>query len=147
MNKKKFIEYLSKFHSDFKKFFALKILGKQYIRTGQCNTCGKCCQEIYIRHGNGIINEEEQFERLKTMHYFYGYLKVIDKTETGLVFACTKVDKETGKCTAYNTRALLCRVYPQEEIFMMGGSIAEECGYKFEPIEKFDEVFNKIKKA
>jgi len=27
----------------------------------------------------------------------------------------------------------------------MGGSITEECGYSFEPIEKFDEILEKIK--
>jgi hypothetical protein len=32
-----------------------------------------------------------------------------------------------------------------EEIFMMGGSITENCGYSFEPIQKFEEILNKAK--
>ena len=68
------------------------------------------------------------------------------KTEDGLVFACTKLDPETKKCTAYKNRALLCKLYPQEEIFMMGGVISENCGYKFVPIESFEEVLSKVKR-
>ena len=71
---------------------------------------------------------------------------MLDKDEIGLVFECTKLDKNTGKCTAYSTRPVLCRQYPVEEIFMMGGSITEECGYSFEPIKKFDEVLKKVLK-
>ena len=29
----------------------------------------------------------------------------------------------------------------QEAIFMMGGELAENCGYKFTPIETFDDDF------
>ena len=93
-----------------------------------------------------VINSEEEFEYLKTLHFFYGYLKVVGKDETGLVFECTKLDKTTGKCTAYNKRPLLCRQYPLEEIFMMGGGISDDCGYKFTPINTFEEVFSKLKR-
>jgi len=139
---------LKKLHLEFKKFLALKVMGRKYLRTGKCKACGRCCKEIYVRHSNNIIKDEEEFERLKSLHFFYSYLEVVDKTETGLVFACTKVHPETGKCTAYSKRALLCRLYPQEEVFMMGGHISEECGFSFMPIQSFEEVFEKvIKKA
>lgn len=131
--------------SEFNKFFASKILGRKYIRTGKCKSCGRCCQRIYVRHSKNIIKNEEEFERLKPQHFFYGYLNVIDKDESGLVFECTKLNKETGKCTAYRHRALICRQYPMEEIFMMGGIITENCGFKFVPIESFEEVLNKVK--
>lgn len=94
-----------------------------------------------------MIKEEEEFERLKTQHFFYSYLKIVGKSENGLVFECTKLDKEKGTCTAYKHRALLCRMYPQEEIFMMGGVISEDCGYKFIPITSFEEVFNAVQKS
>lgn len=143
---KKIINYFKKLHKSFKKFLSLKILGKKYLRTGKCKACGKCCKEIYVRHSDDIIKDEEEFKRLKGLHFFYNYLEIIDKNETGLVFACTKVHPETGKCTAYEKRALICRTYPQEEIFMMGGHISEECGFSFEPIQSFEEVFQKVSK-
>ncbi len=138
---KKFSE---NFKDNLRRFFYGKILQKKYLRKGSCHGCGRCCQKIYVRHAKDVIKTEEEFEKLKTLHFFYGYLKVVDKDRTGLIFECSKLDKETGKCTAYKTRPVLCRQYPQEEIFMMGGSITEHCGFSFEPIEKFDEVFKKI---
>ena len=36
--------------------------------------------------------------------------------------------------------------YPQEELFLMGGTLAEHCGYRLEPIESFEEVFERVSK-
>ncbi|MFH0701926.1 MAG: YkgJ family cysteine cluster protein [bacterium] len=140
------INNLSSVYFKFEKFFISKILGRKYIRTGKCKSCGRCCQEIYVRHSSHIIKNEEEFNRLKNQHFFYSYLKIIGKTETGLVFECTKLDKEKDVCTVYKHRALICRQYPQEEIFMMGGIISEECGYKFVPINSFEETLNAVQK-
>ena len=126
-----------------KKFFYIHVLGRKYYRVGQCNACGRCCQKIYVKHKN-VIQTEEEFKRLKLLHPFYTYLKVIGKYETGLVFECTNLDKETHKCKIHKNRPGICRRYPQEELFMMGGTLAEHCGYKFEPIVSFDEVFEKV---
>ena len=139
------ITCIKKFDLEFKKFFAAKSFGRKYIRTGQCKACGKCCQSIYVRHSSHIIGDIGEFERLIPQHFFYSYLKVIGKDETGLIFECTKLNKEKGICTAYRNRALICRQYPQEEVFMMGGIISEECGFSFIPIKSFDEVFKKVK--
>ena len=147
MNKllKKIADKIEKVYHSFNKFFASKILGKKYIRVGKCKSCGRCCQEIYVRHSSTIIKDKEQFEQLKPQHFFYSYLKIVGETETGLVFECTKLDKEKGICTAYNRRALICRQYPLEEIFTLGGIISDDCGYSFEPINTFEEVFEKVK--
>ena len=89
---------------------------------------------------------QEEFERLKPHHFFYSYLNVVGKTESGLIFECGKLDKEKGVCTVYKHRALICRQYPLEDIFMMGGVISDHCGYKFEPINSFEEIFAQVKK-
>ena len=128
-----------------KKWFYLYILRKKYYRTGSCNACGRCCQKIYVKH-QSIIQTEAEFERLTKQHFFYKYLKVIDKDETGLVFECENLDKETKKCKIHKKRPGICRRYPQEEVFAMGGSLAEHCGYKLIPIVSFEEVFNRVQK-
>ena len=128
-----------------KKLFYLYILRRKYYRTGSCNACGRCCQKIYVKHKN-IIQTEEEFEYLKTMHPFYTYLKIVDKDETGLVFECENLDIETHKCKIHKKRPDICRRYPQEELFGMGGTLAEHCGYKLIPIESFEEVFDKVSK-
>jgi uncharacterized protein len=135
---------LGLFFEKIQKIVAYNILGRKYIRHGKCKACGRCCREIYVRHRRHVIMDEEEFEKLKNQHFFYSYLNVIDKNETGLVFECTKLDKITGKCTAYQRRALICRNYPQEEVFMMGGTISDDCGFNFIPIKSFGEVLNKV---
>ena len=130
-----------------KKWFYLYILRRKYYRTGACKGCGRCCQKIYVKHKT-VLQDEKEFEKLKRLHPFYTYLKVIDKDETGLVFECMNLDKETHLCKIHKKRPGICRRYPQEELFMMGGTLAEHCGYKLEPIISFDEVFAKVcKKA
>jgi len=143
---KNLIKYFENLHLEFKKFIASKILGKKYLRVGKCKACGKCCHGIHVRHSKHLIKDEEEFERLKGQHFFYNYLEVVDKNELGLIFACTKVHPETGKCTVYDKRARICKVYPQEELFMMGGEISENCGFSFIPIHSFEEIFAKVSK-
>ena len=128
-----------------KKLFYLHILRKKYYRVGACKACGRCCQKIYVKHTK-VIQTEEEFERLQKLHPFYTYLKIVDKDETGLVFECTNLDKETHKCKIHKKRPGICRRYPQEELFAMGGTLANDCGYRLEPIESFDDVFKKISK-
>jgi len=127
------------------KFFASKILGRKYTRAGKCNACGRCCKEIYVRHSSHVIKDEEEFLRLKPNHFFYSYLKVTGKTDIGLVFECTKLDKDKGICTAYKNRALICRKYPQEELLAMGGELSEGCGYELIPIKSFEDVFKEVR--
>ncbi|MBQ3311102.1 YkgJ family cysteine cluster protein [bacterium] len=130
-----------------KKFVYTKILRRHYYRKGQCLCCGKCCQHIYVKHGNRVIDDEGLFKKLQYVHRFYTYLTVIGKDETGLIFSCNMQDSVTKKCKIHKSRPGICRRYPQEELFMMGGSIADGCGYRLEPIVTFAEVLSeKMKK-
>ena len=131
---------------NLKKIFYTKILRRKYYRTGKCNGCGKCCQKIYVKHAKGVIKEEKEFEKLKKLHPFYTYLTVVDKDETGLVFECCNLDKETHLCKIHKTRPGICRRYPQEELFAMGGTLSDDCGYKLTPIISFEEVLQKTLK-
>lgn len=136
---------MENFIAQIKKIFYKHVLRRKYYRSGECLRCGLCCQKIYVRHKN-IIQTEKEFNRLKLLHPFYTYLEIVDKDELGLVFNCTKFDKEKHICTIHKERCGICRRYPSEQIYKMGGELAENCGYKFTPIETFDEVFNNIKK-
>ena len=139
---------LNKFLSFLKKQFHLKILKKRYYRFGKCLQCGCCCENIYVRHKNEIIQTEEEFEEIKKIdkYSFYQHIDIIGKDEFGLIFTCQRFDKEKRLCKAHKKRPTICSNYPSEEIFMMGACLKEGCGYRFEPIEKFDEVFKKISK-
>jgi Fe-S-cluster containining protein len=87
----------------------------------------------------------KEFEKLQYLHRFYTYLKVIGKDDIGLIFECYILDPETHKCKIHKSRPGICRRYPQEELFSMGGALSDDCGYKMEPIIPFAEVLEKTK--
>ena len=129
-----------------KKIFFKHILRRKYYRTGHCIGCGECCRQIYVRHVKNVVQTEEEFEKLKLLHPFYTYLKVIGKDDIGLIFECQNLDIATNKCKIHKKRPGICRRYPVEEIFMMGRELGKNCGYKFTPIESFEEVFKSLQK-
>ena len=129
-----------------KKLIHTHLLKRLYYREGQCNMCGSCCQKIYVRHSKGVVKDENEFGRLKTLHPFYTYLEVIDKDDLGLVFKCNNFQPDTKTCSIHNKRPGICRRYPSEEIFKMGAELGIDCGYRFVPIEPFSEVLSKSQK-
>ena len=104
------------------------------------------CMTLYVKHMKGVVKTKEEFKKLQLLHPFYSYLTIIGEDETGLFFECENLDKETQKCKIHKNRPGICRRYPQEEIFLLGGTLKDDCGYKFIPIESFENVLNKIKK-
>ena len=137
---------MENFLLEIRKFILSKILRKHYYRTGKCKACGKCCTKIYVKHFKHVIQDEEEFKKLQYLHRFYTYLKVIDKDEIGLVFECQNLDPETHKCKIHKSRPGICRRYPQEELFSMGGALSDDCGYKMLPIVPFSKVMDKLSK-
>ena len=135
---------LDKIKSEIKKFIYLKILKRKYYRVGNCAKCGRCCKNIYVKHGKSFISDPDLFNKLKPLHPFYFDLEIIGKDEVGLLFACKNLDEAARTCKIHNKRAKICRDYPMEEILKMGGTLAEGCGYRFEPIEKFSEILDKM---
>lgn len=132
---------------EIKKFIYTKILRRKYYRSGHCLGCGKCCKKIYVQTRKHVIKDEAEFEKLKLLHRFYTYLTVVDKDETGLVFSCSNLDEETHLCKIHKKRPGICRRYPQDELFNMGGELTEDCGYKMVPIIPFSEVLDKKLRA
>ncbi len=137
---------MENFLLEIRKFVLSKILRRKYYRTGKCKACGKCCKKIYVKHFKHVIQDEEEFKKLQYLHRFYTYLKVVDKDETGLVFECQNLDPDTNKCKIHKSRPGICRRYPQEELFSMGGALSDDCGYKMLPIVPFKKVLNKMSK-
>ena len=129
-----------------KKFILSKILRKHYYRTGKCKGCGECCTHIYVKHHKHVLKDEKEFEKLQFLFKFYSDLKIIGKDDLGLIFECKNLDSETRKCKIHFWRPGICRRYPQEELFDMGGTLSETCGYKMEPIIPFKEVLKKVEK-
>ncbi len=138
------MKYLNK----IKKFYYKSILKKKYLRYGKCKKCGCCCENIYVRHGKDLIKSKEDFEKIKDTdsYSFYQHITIVGKDDFGLIFSCDRFDKEKRLCTMHNKRPSICRNYPSEEIFSFGAALQEKCGFRFEPIETFEEVFLKVSK-
>ena len=128
-----------------KKFYYKYILRKKYIRTGFCLKCGQCCQNIYIKHDKNVIADEKEFYYLNQKGKYLDF-EVIGKDDTGLVFKCKLLDEESKLCKNHKIRDFICRRYPQEEIFTFGAKLAQGCGYKFEPIESFEDVLKRVER-
>lgn len=130
----------------FKKIYHQKILKRKYYRIGSCVKCGCCCENIYVRHHNKLIKTQEEFEQIKCddNYSFYKHISIIGQDDFGLIFACDRFDKEKRICTRHKKRPSICRNYPSEEIFSFGAQLQEGCGFSFEPIESFSEVYQKV---
>ena len=115
------------------------VQGSYYERTGSCNQCGKCCSHIYLVHGQKLLVDEEHFESLKKENHEYAYFKVIDRQPDGLLFQCVHLQDDKS-CGVYNDRPDFCRKYPSEHSILMGGKLADGCGYQFRLLKSFQDV-------
>ena len=137
-----------KLYEKFKKFYHLKILKRRYYRLGKCALCGCCCENIYVRHNGKVILDENEFKKIQETdsYSFYKHITIIGKDDFGLIFSCDKFDKEKRLCKDHKNRPSICKNYPSEEIFSFGAQLQDKCGFSFEPIEKFSEIFSKVSK-
>ncbi len=115
--------------------------GKIYNRTGACHSCGQCCTNIYLVHRNAPIASIEAFEAIKNDNPEYAYFQPVAETEDGVRFQCTHL-QANNRCAIYEDRPSFCRRYPTEDVLLLGGILAEDCGYRFSPVLAFSELLN-----
>jgi uncharacterized protein len=113
-----------------------------YVRSGQCNQCGKCCSGIYLIHGEEVISSIPDFERLKERHEDYQHFEPIEESDLGVKFKCRHLQADNS-CGIYDDRPLFCKKYPSEATLLFGGSLAPGCGFLFKAKHKFTDVLNK----
>ena len=101
-------------------------------------------KSLYVKHFKHVLKDENEFKKLQFMHKFYSDLNIIGKDDLGLIFECKNLDKNTKKCKIHFWRPAICRRYPQEELFSMGGTLSDTCGYKMKPIIPFKKVLKKV---
>lgn len=119
------------------------VQGQYYERTGSCNRCGKCCTNIYLIHGQKVIDTPELFDKLKLENPEYQYFKPVLQEEDGLLFQCIHLQADNS-CGVYKNRPDFCRKYPSEQSILMGGKLAEHCGYQFKLIHTFQDILKQV---
>lgn len=117
--------------------------GQYYERSGSCNQCGKCCTNIYLVYGQQTIESVEMFEEVKHANPEYQYFKPVAQEEDGLLFQCIHLQADNS-CGIYNDRPEFCRRYPSEHSLLMGGKLAEGCGYSFRLLKSFQDVLGEV---
>lgn len=119
------------------------VRGQYYERSGSCNQCGSCCTNIYLIHGQKVIEDPALFEELKAQNPEYAYFKVVRQEADGLMFQCVHL-QEDNSCGIYEDRPDFCRKYPSEHSLLMGGKLAEGCGYRFKLLKTFQDVLRQM---
>lgn len=113
----------------FFRYIRLKITGREYLVSGTCKCCGKCCRLINLKYHKGWIKEERQFQELLHEHPEYTRFTVVGKGEGGyLQFNCSWLDPILG-CSDYHNRLDICEKYPGKSLLMQGGNLLNDCGY------------------
>ncbi|MCD7740451.1 MAG: YkgJ family cysteine cluster protein, partial [Candidatus Gastranaerophilales bacterium] len=96
----------------------------KYKIEGSCNKCGKCCKEI---HACGLKNEKD----LKIMQFIFPWYRrfyISRKDNNEVILSCKYVD-DSGLCSVYAIRPLLCRNYPAKSI-KFNASLIDGCGFR-----------------
>lgn len=113
--------------------------GQYYRRSGSCNSCARCCQEIYLVYGGEVVAQPEAFEQLKKLEPQYQAFVIQETTEYGLLFACSNLLPDNS-CGIYEDRPQFCRDYPSETNLLQGGTLPADCSYTFEVRKPFHQV-------
>jgi Fe-S-cluster containining protein len=118
-------------------------IGQYYKRSGECHTCGKCCKDIFLIHEERTIESLDEFESLKSENPEYTHFIPVRETMDGLQFQCKHLSVE-NRCQIYLNRPDFCRKYPSEKTILLGGKLAEGCGYQFELLKSFNSVLDEV---
>lgn len=119
------------------------VSGKFYDRAGSCHGCGKCCTNIYLIHGDETIASVARFEELQALEPEYASFKPIGVEDDGVLFQCIHLQAD-NRCAIYEERPSFCRLYPSEKSLLMGGKLAENCGYQFHVKQPFNQVLSRV---
>lgn len=121
------------------------VAGQYYERTGSCNLCGKCCSHIYLVYGQQTINSLEMFASVQDKNPEYNYFKPLSSQNDpeGILFQCIHLQADKS-CGIYQNRPDFCKKYPSEHSIIMGGKLAEGCGYQFKLIQSFQDILKQI---
>lgn len=116
------------------------LVGDYYTRTGSCNQCGQCCQNIYLTYRRKVIETEADFFAIKQLHpKEYGTFEPLEQGTKGVVFRCVALGSN-NQCTQYETRPSFCRTYPTEDALLAGSKLPVECSYQFKVHHTFEQV-------
>jgi Fe-S-cluster containining protein len=124
-----------------KKFFKQN----NYVRTGECKQCGKCCRNITFKIKEEFVTSADQFEHLKKWDRKYRNFFISDVDEKGVLLFTCKSLSEDNRCKTYFFRSPYCWSYPKigSQKVYDGAQTLEGCGYYFTPKKDFRDFLKR----
>ncbi len=108
---------------------------RQIRMAGSCSACGECCRRLILwSRGRPVRDKIHLGELLRRDRETYSRFQLVGQNSEGdLLFSCDRLG-EDGLCTVHASRPYLCRAYPHPRMFLYGGSLPAQCGYRAELI-------------
>ncbi len=125
---------------------------------GSCRQSGNCCRNLILFERGRPIKTLSRLRRLQRREPIYQMFHPRDsQNEDGLLrFHCSNLSAQNS-CSIYESRPEVCRDYPMPEMFIHGGSLLHDCGFRLvdaahtrassRPRMSFDDVLDQALKS
>lgn len=103
----------------------------RFLLQGECNGCGKCCEEPTIQVGRITwYLRSARWAFCAWQRVVNGFELVgADRHARALTFRCTHFDPATRLCDSYDTRPGMCRDYPLALLGQPWPELFAECSH------------------
>lgn len=123
----------------------------QYIRTGSCKRCGRCCRLLALEMPAYIARRDLLVDLISRFHSFVLNFRYEGRDGRYLVYSCGYFDGDASKprCRIYHFRHRLCRFYPRQLLYGYPKT-HPDCGFKFARRDgkpTFDEILDEKRKS
>lgn len=125
---------------------AMRVTGRELVRTGHCRCCSACCRQINLQIGGDWLKRTSQFEELAATEPRYRRFFITGKDQHGLLLFQCRLLGTDGTCQDYHNRLDLCRSFPTSSLILCGGTLPRSCGYAIGPAVPFERRLKQARK-
>lgn len=122
----------------------------QYVRTGSCKRCGRCCRLLALEMPNWIAKNDTMVGLFSCFHRYVLNFHYEGREGRYLVYSCGYLeDGDRPSCRIYHFRHRLCRFYPRQRLYDHPKT-HPDCGFKFvrrDGKPTFDEILDEKRKS
>jgi hypothetical protein len=121
----------------------LRLLRREVCVTGRCLQCGRCCRNILLVNGVGLVRSKKQFQNIVENDPEMGRFHISGRDSSGnLTFTCDWL-AEDNTCKDHENRLDLCRDFPSVSVYFRGGTTGPHCGFRFQEVKPFDKTLRR----
>lgn len=108
---------------------------KEYVRTGSCNRCGRCCQLLAVEMPRWLAARDRLAYLVSRWHDLVLNFEFRGRTDRWLVYRCryyraASDESGPGRCSIHPFRPRLCRFYPRNGLYGHP-KLHRACGFSF----------------